>query len=158
MALMEAVLHRVADNERVTERMERSHALRVLVEAYQHFTQDDANLVNITSVTTGAEFKEALRHLKPEHQVDLLKKYCDTLHGVAPAVVSAPTEPIAQIEERQNRHWMLKLCVLVASSILLIMVTTFASVIFKGTGADANVFTSTMSNIVEIAKLIFGTK
>jgi hypothetical protein len=149
MALMEAVLHRVSDHERVIERMEKSPALRELVESYHHFTQDDANLANITSLTTGAELKDALRQLKPEAQIDLLKKYCDTIHGVVAA------EPAHQVEERRNRHWMLRFCVLVGSSILLIMLATFASVVFKGTGADTNVFTSVMSTTLEIAKLIF---
>jgi len=162
MALLEAVLFRINDTERVVERMEKSSALRELVEGYQHYTFDDATLVNVSSIMTGAEFKEALRRLKPEIQVTLLKKYCDTLHGVAvPAPVVVPavtTEPEAQIEERRNRHWMIKLCGILLSSILLIMVATFASVVAKGVGADSSVFTSAMTNIVEIAKLVFGLK
>jgi hypothetical protein len=153
MALMETVLQRVDDRERVTERMEKSVALRELVEGYQQYTRDDANLANITTLTTGLELKEALRRLTPEAQLTLLKKYSDTIHGVV------TVEPADQVEERRNRHWLFKLFGLVASSILLIMVASFVSIVVNGHGAgDASVFTSVMSTTLEIAKLIFGVK
>lgn len=161
MALLEAVLARVADHERVTERMEKSTALRDLVDGYHNYARDDATLVNITTLTTGAELKEALRQLKPEAQLTLLKKYSDTVHGVVPPAPPAATvsaEHIEQAEERKNRNWFMRLCMLVISSIVMLVSATFVSIVVKNHGGDAGVFASTLTNIIEIAKLVFGAK
>jgi len=154
MSLMEDILHRVDDRERVIERMERSPALKQLVEDYQKYTRDDATLHNITMFTTGADLKMAIRRLEPDTQLTLLKKYSDTIRGVVHG------EPLGQVEERRTRHWLIKLFGVVASSILLIMVTAVVSAMFRtNTTANTSVTTSIFSTIGEIVKLILlGTK
>lgn len=150
MALLELVLQGINDREPVTERMERSQALRELVEGYQHYTRDDATLPTITSVTSGAELKNAVRHLKPEAQLILLKKYSDTINGVA------PVESAEKIEERREHQWFVKLISVVASSILLIMVVALVSALLRSKeGPDANVVTEFITTTLEIIELIF---
>lgn len=155
--LLDAVLRGIDDNAPVADRMDRSEALKTLIDGYQQYTHNDATLPSINSLTTGAELKWAIALLNPHVQVTLLKKYSDTVLGV-PTVPVIPMEAPHVTEERRLRHWFLKFLAWLATSIIVVMTLAVVSTIVKSNSLpDGSIFSSIMSTAVEILKLVFST-
>lgn len=152
--LLDAVLRGIDDTVPVAERIDRSAALKALIDDYQGHARNDATLPTINSLTTGAELKWAIALLDPSIQLAMLKKYSDTVLGKVVTGVESPE----LVEQRKLRHWLAKFMAVVAMSMILIMFLAVVSVIYKSDKLpEGSIFSSIMTTAVEILKLVFSS-
>lgn len=162
MSLQRRILRTIDDAKPVLSHSDQNQPLKDLIASYMVHAVHNDQLPNITNLTTGLELKEALELLEPDVELDLLKQYSDGRRAALyPHLkpVSSFGESQAAIDERRQRHWMARFFMMTGTVLVLMIAGGVITLGYKaGAMPDSKVFSSIMTTVSDIAKLIFSTK
>lgn len=156
--LVHSVLKGVADDEPVMQCMLVSSALHDLVVHYNAQVIKQPALPALTPTMTGKEFKIAFALMAPEMQVQLLYHYQTSQTSPASAPAPDIADHLVAFEERQLRHFALRVLIGVLAFVSCLMMGAVITVAVKsGVMQDGKVANTLVDTATEIIKFILTT-
>jgi hypothetical protein len=148
--LMATVLTDISDDSLVLTHKSPESALARLVKEYDTYSKRIERLPDMTATSTGKDLKTAILSMAPEDQIKLAYHYylaCGTLED----------DEAAEKEDRKLKHFVVKVIVSVAASMVLLLVGGALVYTHRCTAAGEGsepVINGFLSTAAEIAKIL----
>ena len=154
-SLVDELLKVVDDQKDLTDVLANDAGIQKLLDGYQCYRKKfDINLPDISSTSTGREFKDALLRLPPQYRVRILNEFNN--HLVNPNTIEKEPESDEKEMKQLTRH-LIKLTVYGVFALAAITLVIITSLSISGKEVPAHeIFSAIFNTISEIFKVIAG--
>lgn len=149
MNLMTTVLTDINDDALVLSHKSPESALARLVKEYDTYSKRIERLPDMNPASTGKDLKTAILSMAPEDQIKLAYHYYLNTGTL-------DVEDSGEKDERQLKHWVVKVTVVVAAALILLLVGGALVYTHRCTAETAGepVINGFLSTAAEIAKIL----
>lgn len=176
MHLVDKVLVLVVDTNMLHEQGEHTPSLLVMTSMVNSLSKKFGHHRLNLKITTGRQFKEALKRLPREHQFEVLTEYGGDTdfsalepQGMSELTLAAAPEPAITMEnrpmmlqeyfeDRRLRRWIIRCAVYVCMPFVLVLTGATAALAWQGGQANGALISSLTTTAIEVLKIIISIK